>query len=300
LKDGKASRTAEYMALFRAVEHELPSRTRLFADPIAGSLLSGMLSAAVQLAHYSAGHRLVTQILDSGWPGTRSSAVVRTRLIDDVVSEAVVEGAGQLLILGAGLDTRAHRLAALKHAKVFEVDHSATQQAKRERLQDSRSVALRDDVHYVPMNFEHDDLEQKLADGGFQKSLRTVAIWEGVISYLSAEAVACTFAALGRLLSHGSRLVFTYVDRRALEGTLPVAEAKRWKKQVEASGEPFVFGFDPEELPSHLSAYGFVTLFDQSTGGAAKQFAVAGAREEAGSEFYRVAACVRQQNGNVR
>jgi methyltransferase (TIGR00027 family) len=294
MKPGKVSRTAEYMALFRGVEQGKPQSTRLFVDPIASSLVSGMLRAAVQLGRHPVGHRLVAQILDSGWPGTRSSAVLRTRLIDDAVDEAAVQGATQLLILAPGFDTRAHRLASLKQAKIFEVDHPSTQQAKRARMQRSPSALLRQDVHYIPMDFERDDLEQKLTAGGFQTSLRSVAIWEGVISYLSPEAVASTFKALAGLLSPGSKLIFTYVDRRALEGKLPISEAKRWKKQVEAAGEPFVFGFAPDELAEYLAAYEFALLFDQSTRDAAKQFAAASVCKEAGSEFYRVAACVRE------
>jgi O-methyltransferase involved in polyketide biosynthesis len=111
MKPGKVSRTAEYMALFRAVEQGKPPSTKLFEDPIASSLVSGMLRAAVQLGRHPVGHRLVAQILDSDWPGTRSSAVLRTRLIDDAVDdEAAVEGATQLLILGAGSEF--YRVAA--------------------------------------------------------------------------------------------------------------------------------------------------------------------------------------------
>src|SRR5580698_9932267 len=99
MRDHQPSRTAEYMALFRAVETaERPDR-RLFEDPYAIPFLSGTLKSLAQIAQISGIGRLVPAFLDLGWPYTRSSGVVRTRLIDDLVGYSIHAGAQQLVLL---------------------------------------------------------------------------------------------------------------------------------------------------------------------------------------------------------
>src|ERR1017187_7525245 len=102
----RPSRTAEYMALFRAVETAQHADRRLFEDPYAAPLLTGRLKALAGFARLPLAGRLATHLLDLGWPRTRSSAVVRTRLIDDLVRQAIRGGACQALLLGAGFDSR--------------------------------------------------------------------------------------------------------------------------------------------------------------------------------------------------
>src|ERR1700722_1559108 len=113
------SRTAEYMALFRAVETAEPPGRRLFEDPYAIPLLSGSLKFLAAVARISVIGKLVPAFLDLGWPYTRSSGVVRTRLIDDLVREAIHAGAQQLVLLGAGFDSRAYRLKEAKGIYTF-------------------------------------------------------------------------------------------------------------------------------------------------------------------------------------
>ena len=272
------------MALFRAVETAGPRGLRLFDDPYAVSLLSGRLRALAQFSTWPLVGRLVPWLLDVGWPRTRSSGVVRTRLIDDLAREAIRDGARQLLLLGAGFDSRPYRLPEADSIAVFEVDHPATQQAKRERLQH-----LPANVHFVPVDFEKHDLEQALHSSGFNPECVSIAIWEGVISYLTPAAVDRNFDVLRRLLAPHSRLVFSYVHRGALDGSVTFAEARRWKWWVGRSGEPFIFGFDPAELPNYLRAYGFELRSDVSTAEAARAYCEPLARREPGSELYRIA-----------
>src|SRR5689334_8034180 len=99
MKSNQPSRTAEYMALFRALESCQPPSRRLFVDPFAAALLSGRLAYAARLARLPLVGSLVPWLIDRGWPLTRSSGVVRTRLIDDAVRDALSDGASQLLLL---------------------------------------------------------------------------------------------------------------------------------------------------------------------------------------------------------
>src|ERR1019366_2153848 len=110
MKDDHESSTAAYMALFRAVESARPAEGRLFSDPLAKSLLPTSLRLVADVARVPVIGRAVPAILDLGWPRTRSSGVVRTRLIDTMVEEALADGAAQLVLLGAGYDSRAYRL----------------------------------------------------------------------------------------------------------------------------------------------------------------------------------------------
>src|SRR5205807_2230260 len=117
--------------------------------------------------------RLVPAAIDRGWPGTRVSVVVRTRFIDEVVASSDAE---QVVILGAGFDTRALRLVPGR--RVFELDEAETLAAKRARLGEAASR-----LTLVPVDFEREPFEDRLRDAGFA-SEPAVFVWEGVTSYL--------------------------------------------------------------------------------------------------------------------
>jgi len=288
----RPSRTAEFMALFRAIETAEPPRHRLFEDPYAAALLTGPLRALAGLARLPVAGRLATYFLDLGWPRTRSSAVVRTRLIDDLVRQAVGGGARQALLLGAGFDSRPYRLEELRDVPLFEVDHPSTQKAKRQRLE-ARLGRLPGNVRFVPVDFEKDDLENALLHAGFDTDVAAVAVWEGVVSYLTPAAVDQNFRMLARILAQGSELIFSYVHRGALDGSVAFREARRWKSRVRSSGEPFIFGFDPAGLADYLRPRGFTLVRDLSTAEAAKSYCEPLRRSEPGSELYRIAAARR-------
>ena len=286
------SRTAEYMALFRAVETAEPAHRRLFDDPYAAAFLRGRLKMLAAFARLPAIGRMARYFLDAGWPRTRSSAVVRTRLIDDLVRQAVRGGARQGLWLGAGFDSRPYRLEELRGVALFEVDHPSTQGAKRQRLEAHGSL-LPTNVRFVPVDFEKDDLESALLAAGFDPAAATFAVWEGVVSYLTPSAVDQGFRTVARLLAEGSRLIFSYVHQGALDGSVSFPEARRWKASVRSTGEPFLFGFDPGALAEYLRPRGFALESDVSTADAARSYRELLGRNEPGSELYRIAAARR-------
>jgi methyltransferase (TIGR00027 family) len=280
------------MALFRAVETAGRADRRLFDDAFAAAFLTGRLKALAAFASLPAIGRLATHFLDIGWPRTRSSAVIRTRLIDDLVRQAIRNGARQALLLGAGFDSRPYRLEELRDVPLFEVDHPTTQQAKRQRLQAHRG-GLPACVCFVPVDFEKDDLETALLHAGFDTTIATVAIWEGVVSYLTPVAVDQSFRTLARILPYRSQLIFSYVHQGALDGSVAFRGARRWKSSVRSSGEPFIFGFDPAALGDYLWPRGFALVSDVSTAEAAKSYCKPLRRSEPGSELYRIATAQR-------
>src|SRR5262245_58323316 len=130
----------------------------------------------------------------------------RTLAIDDALLG--LPAGAQVVLLGAGLDARAHRLHSLREATVFELDHPATQAWKRARAE-GLPVRARSLV-YVPIDFERDSLEGALERAGHCAELHTVWVWEGVITYLRREGIAATLSVLERRSAPGSRLVLTY------------------------------------------------------------------------------------------
>lgn len=280
------------MALFRAVETAEKSSRRLFDDPYAIPLLSGTLKALAESTRFPIVGRLVPAFLDLGWPYTRSSAVVRTRMIDDLVREAIRAGAQQLVLLGAGFDSRAYRLEEAKTISAFEVDHPATQRVKRARL-NTGTGRPSENVCFVEVDFEKDDLERELLRAGFDRSNSAVVVWEGVVSYLTEAAVNANLAVLARLLAPHSRLILTYVQREVLDNSEAFRGARRWKFWVRRSGEPFIFGFNPATLAETLRPHGFLLQSDVSTAEAARLYCASTGRNETGSEWYRVVTASR-------
>ena len=283
LRPGSPSRTAAYMALFRAIESTTPTTERLFDDPLAPSFLDRRLRIAVFAARLPIIGGLVPWYIDRRWPGPRPSGVVRTRAIDDAVSEALIEGCSQIVLLGAGYDTRAYRLSETAEVETFEVDHPVTQAAKRAALERALATPSRH-VHLVPVDFEHDSLAKALDDAGLKRRERTCVVWEGVFSYLTIEAIDATLRWVAEACAPGSRLILTYVDEAALR---PAEHRGAWIAAVDDAGEPFVTGLDPSAAVEFFGERGLNLLTDASTRELAERLDPSAASTI--PDFYRVA-----------
>lgn len=294
MRDAEVSQTAQYIAFCRALETQERPAQRLFDDPYALALLSGPYRMFVRMARRPLLNKLVHAIIDLGWPFTRSSAVVRTRAIDDLVRDAIRSGARQLLVLGAGFDSRGCRLGEAARIQVFEVDHPATQQVKQGRL-NAYMGRLPANIRYVAVDFERDDLEAKLTASGYDPAVPTVAVWEGVIDYLTESAVKSTFSVLARLLAPSSTLIFTYTHKGALDGSTAFPGARRWRSWSRISAESFMFGFDPDRLEEMLRQYGFLLQSDASTTEIARLCCPPLGRREPGNLAYRVASATHSE-----
>jgi methyltransferase (TIGR00027 family) len=288
VRDG-GSRTAQHVALFRALETARP-RARLFHDPYARAFLPARYRWVAALARVPALGHGFERYIDARWPGgPRASAVVRTRLIDDLVTEALADGCRQVLLLGAGYDSRAYRLAAMRSVPVFEVDHPATQATKRRLLSGQPASQRQAAVRFVPVDLIHDDLPVALSSAGFSTVDRTVVVWEGVTNYLTESAVDTTLRGLATAARPGSRIILTYVDRSALDGTGHFAGADDWHAAVRRQGEPWTFGFHPAQLPRYLEQRGMVLRSDVSAREAAARYLAPLRRDEPTAAFYRIA-----------
>ena len=254
MESKRASRTAEYMALYRAMESARPRGKRLFTDPFAIYFLRPSLRRAAVLCRIPFFAVVVAWYADRRAPGARTSAIARTRLIDDVVSRALADGFRQVVILGAGFDCRLYRLSGIDRIAAFEVDHPATLGAKLSRLR-ILMPKLPGNVRYVEIDFNRQNLAEVLDRNEFDRGQPTIFVWEGVTNYLSGEGVDAVLRYVGGC-APGTRVVFTYVHRDAIDGSARFADATRIISNVAELGERWSFGFVPEELPSYLRERG--------------------------------------------
>ena len=262
MRAGQPSRTAAHNALFRALEARRPAHRRIADDTFALRFLPPEYRLLAEVARVPPIRRAIETVIDRLWPCARTGVVVRTGLLDETITRELPE-VEQVLVLGAGFDTRACRLPAMGNARVFEVDHPSTQAVKQQVL--TRTLgAVPPHLGLVPVVFGQDDPRHQLELSGFTTGMPTLALWEGVTNYLTPEAVDATFALLAEVLAPGSPILFTYVHRGMLDGTARFDGATTTMKAVGRVGEPFTFGFDPGEVPAYLAERGLTLEWDVS------------------------------------
>ncbi|MET0341357.1 MAG: SAM-dependent methyltransferase [Polyangiales bacterium] len=266
MREDATSRTALIVAFARGLATEEPALAPICQDPCAVALLPRRLSGALRLAIRTG----TTTALRTASGGLVDHLALRTGLIDRAVAQAVAEGTRQVVVLGAGLDARAHRLDALAEATVFEVDHPATQAHKR-RAASALAVRARS-LRYVACDFEGDALERALAASGFDPDAPTVWIWEGVPMYLPEVAVRATLAALARLSAEGSLLIATYVTPQLVSAGPRIGRVLL--RLFDRLEEPIRYTATPDDFAARLAEAGFFVLTDAAPKDAAPYYGV--------------------------
>jgi methyltransferase (TIGR00027 family) len=248
MKPNQPSRTALMIARQRAA-HQLLDRGSIFDDPFAVKILREDEKDVLQFAtsHPLAGiGRLFT--------------AARSRIAEDTLSAAVERGVRQIVILGAGLDTFAlrnpHRAVEIR---VYEVDHPDTQAWKRERLAGAQ-LAIPPWLIFVPVDFEHDDLGERLAGAGLQRNSPAFFTWLGVVPYLTQEAVLGTLDFMASIPN--SEVVFDYLEpAESFSEELRQLEKTR-AEQLEKMGERSASRFEPAGMAAMLRSHGFSAVED--------------------------------------
>ena len=243
----RPSQTASLVAFLRALADAGVTTLPHFADPTAAALLPPAWSFGFRVAKRRA---TVGATIRSG----TDIVALRTLLIDEALRGAVARGVKQVVILGAGLDGRAYRLPELAAARVFEVDHPATQAYKRRRAQSL--VPTTRDLRYVAVDFERDDLGESLEANGHDPSAPTFFLWEGVVLYLTDDAVRATLRILSERAAPGSDLVATY-GTPARPSPFRAALFRVW-------GEPPIGERTRERMAELLAGAGFQVIADDS------------------------------------
>ncbi len=245
------------LAFLRAMESYHSEKSRLFEDCFARGFLKSSWRALLELMHLPGVGSLFLALGDRRCTGVWGGLLCRIRYIDDALSDALREGLDQVVILGAGSDTRALRIPGIDKTHVFEVDHPAPQDWKKKCLKKMVGT-LPSHITFVPMDFDRQNLEDEMEAAGFKTGARTFVISEGVTQYITAEANDATFQYVSKA-APGSRIVFSYVHSGVIDGSSK--DSEKWASFTQSEGVSWIFGIDPGELEQYLSARGF-TLRD--------------------------------------
>ena len=246
------SRSAILTAAYRGIHREQPGPLVL-DDPLAADLAGDEGVAIVAKMR----RRLAPAELEAfvNW------VVSRARFSEDFVERDLDAGVSQHVILGAGLDSFAYRRPDLgARLRVFEVDHPASQEWKRRRLEEL-GVREPSNLVFAPVDFESDSLVEGLRRVGFSWEERATFSWIGVTMYLSLEAIRATLSAI-RAGASGSAAVLTYnqpmanVDEFSARVTTVLASA------IGEMGERFVTFFTPSQIAAFMNGEGFAVVED--------------------------------------
>jgi methyltransferase (TIGR00027 family) len=238
------SRTALRVALRRAAHQLYDAAPLVFNDPVAVPILGEAYAEELR--------RTPTRPDRPFSVGLRAFLVARSRYAEDMLARGVANGIAQYVLLGAGLDTFAHR-NPYPQLRVFEVDHPATQQWKLDLLA-AGGLSRPANLTYAPVDFERQALGKQLRKAGFDDSAPTFFAWLGVVPYLTLEAFRGT---IGFIASQpaGSGVVLDYGQPRSALPFLEKLAHDSLAARVQLAGEPFRLFFTPPEIAAELAAF---------------------------------------------
>ena len=216
------SGTAFVVAEYRAEENREPAP--IYRDPVVGVFLSDATRRAAER-------------VSARFPAVKDMVKTRTRYFDDRLEAEIAGGISQVVILGAGLDTRGVRKqsAALRY---FEIDDPNTIELKRHCYSAAR---IEPGITLIPGNYVTDGLVELLAPNGFRFDAPTYFIWEGNVMYMP---LANNKQTMGELKRHVKRfrLSFDYFTESVITKTTGDASLTVLVESFEAMGAPWVSG----------------------------------------------------------
>jgi methyltransferase (TIGR00027 family) len=247
MNPNEPSRTALMIARQRAA-HQVLDHGSILYDPFAMKILREDEKDVLQFAN---AHPLASI--------GRLITAARSRIAEDALSRAVEGGIRQIVIVGAGLDTFALRNPHGTQLRIYEVDHPATQAWKRQRLAEAQ-IALPPWLILVPVDFERDDVGEKLVAAGFQQNSPAFFTWLGVVPYLTQDAIGRTLDYMSSI--QNSEVVFDYVEPpEAFSEELRQLEKER-TEQLKKMDERSVSRFEPAGMAAILRSQGFCAIED--------------------------------------
>jgi methyltransferase (TIGR00027 family) len=275
VENGLPSRTSILVAAVRAFGSREPDESVRNPDSIADLLIGPSELGLIRE------HPVGIALMQDYELASQNLAIVlfaglmlwRTRFIDEALVRSIKNGATQVVVLGAGFDTRAYRFQELlKQSMFIEVDAATTQAYKKRRVQETL-CDLPTNLIYCAMDFDNDDLMDGLRQVGFKQEEKTIYIWEGVCMYLSEKSVRKTLQTIASHSATGSTLVLDYANALGIElgkftpngpGGIPAPWAEPWIFGVPgANGAEFFreLGFDPgtplsANSPEMIKRYG--------------------------------------------
>ena len=256
MREDRASTTAITVAFARGFSGASTGKIR---DPYAARLLPGLHARLLRLLQQMVrGRPRIERVLARASVDMLPHAALRTDAIDAAIDEGVARGARQLVIVGAGLDARAYRLASLSDVRVFEVDHPATQRLKLGKTSELSPIA--EQVLHVAVDFGRDSLAEALDRAGHDAASATIFLWEGVTMYLPLDATRGTLDVLSMRSAPGSRLIVSYIEPRF--SSLPEWLNPLVLRVFALVGEPMIGAIERAALRDELARRGYSLVAD--------------------------------------
>jgi methyltransferase (TIGR00027 family) len=274
MKDNQISTTAMVVSLMRALHTRL-DEVKLINDPwgeklipeASFELLRQVVEKQTDFVAASEPGQPDDQLL-AGWVHAMppyASVITRARYTIDAIKKAIAKGIDQCVILGAGLDTFSvcHPELADK-MNIFEIDHPATQEFKRERLK-ACGLSQAKTLHYISADLAAEDLSSVLSVDSLDPSKPTIFSWLGVTMYLTREENISTLRAIASSSAPGSEVIFTYIDQAFFDDQGQADSFREGARAVSELGEEWLSGFDPTTLANDLAELGFTLTEDLTT-----------------------------------
>jgi methyltransferase (TIGR00027 family) len=246
------SRTAEWTCICRAISSLEKSRFYQSDDRVAIALLPYFLMLLIRIPFAG---RLFLNILAAR--GIYEYVIARTKYIDAVFRQALSDRFTQILIFGAGFDTRAMRFQQeARQTRIFELDAPSTQEAKIRQYR-KRHLSIPSNLVFIAIDFDRELLPDKLDFAGFRKDRRSLFILEGLLMYLEQESVHQTFQTIQQYAGAGSRVAFDYLQASVLRHENTLYGQSKIAQSVRKAGEQWRFGIEPAKIAQFVKAYGF-------------------------------------------
>jgi methyltransferase (TIGR00027 family) len=247
------SRTAEWTCVSRAAS-SLESDSHYRSDDHIALLLVPTFMKF--LLHITLVRRFFRHVISP--KGVYEYTIARTKYIDAVFKEVLAEGFDQILIFGAGFDTRALRFKTQTgNTRIFELDVPVTQKAKLDQYV-KRGLSIPAHVEFISIDFDKESLSEKLERARFSRSRRSLFVLEGLLMYLQPESVDETLKVIEKFAGEGSVIVFDYVRASVLRQAGSYYGEREIVKSVAKAGERWYFGIEEGELEGFLKNYGLI------------------------------------------
>jgi methyltransferase (TIGR00027 family) len=263
--DSKPSRTADYTCMYRAASYLEKNELYKSEDYIAPRLLRGLIKFPVKY-----------KLINYNWiffpKGIYEYVIARTKYIDHIFKKAIENGIEQILIFGAGFDSRAIRFTEKNmNTKIFELDSLHTQTVKIKQCR-KKDISIPRNTIFIPMDFHVDSLSEKLELNGFKRYKPTLFIMEGIIMYLNKEVVDELFKLIYQLALPESSVIFDYVYASVLGRENIYYGEKDVYEKVNSLREPWLFGIEKGETEAFLKNYNFNLIQDLNSEDLEKMF----------------------------
>lgn len=256
MEETQRSRTAETAAATRA-RHLLRDEPIVFDDPFAIQLTSRpwRIICKSRFLDWLVFRHVLAVMLP-----IQAQILVRSRYAEDQLEKSISAGTNQYVIVGAGLDSFALRRRDLATTlKIYELDHPASQESKRDRLSEL-AIDLPANLELIPVNFEQESVSAGLARSSYTRERPAFYSWLGTTYYLTRDAIFRTLASIASFAAARSEIVFDYIIPRESIAAADMPVRDKLDRFTARRGEPLLTSFDPLTFPQEICELGFELL----------------------------------------